>query len=460
MNSGSRIKAGRTAEPFVISERMRVAIVCFFAAVSFAIYFPGKLNPDATLQLSEALSGHFTDGNPPIMAATWRALTLISPGPAPMLALQVALYWTGVWAFWDAVARRPGWRSQLPLLAAVHPLALVTLAAVLRDSAMAASLLASSGLLFRRRALDLPATWGSSVLIGVMLAYAALLRWNAMLGVAPIILYWFRPLWTRPLPTIAGTALLAAASMPLFLFVGHTLLKAAPTHLEVALQLYDVAGIEHYSGDHRPLPIPDGCYNSYYFDSLNSDRCGRLFEKVTGASYFGATDARAREMPAEWRQAIEAHPLAYLRHRITYFNTSTYFIVPPAVICKLAPEYGQCAQPEKSIIINDFIRKNFLYWPCLWLAVGVCLAFRSGGSAGVRALAWSGLLYGAGYLLIGLGSDWRYYLWTELSIAMAAALHFATAEPPERRAGKLLYCVMPVVLVGYLARFLFLFAGW
>lgn len=442
------------------SDAMRIAFVAICAAISFGMYFPGKLEPDSILQLREALNGHFTDGNPPIMAALWRILSFGAPGPAVMLAVHVALYWTGVWACWDAVARKPEWRSFLPLLAALHPLVLVSLGIILRDCAMAVSLLAAFGLLFRRRTLGHPATFAGSVFIGLLLAYAALVRWNGMFAVAPVLLYWARSRWTQPVRVIGVTALLVIAFMPVFLFVSHTLLRAAPTHLEVALQIFDVAGIQHYSGDGRPLALRPGCYTSYYWDSLESAKCGRLFEQVTGATEFGATDARPGAMPAKWVQAIRDHPFAYLRHRISYFNSSTYFIVPPALICKLAPAYGRCELPKQTLIFRDFLRKNFLYWPCVWLAAGAWLALRSRSDPAVRALGWSGVLYGTAYLFIGVGSDWRYHLWTELSVAMAIALHFALAGPSQRRTSEFLWCVAPVVVLGYGARFFFLLSGW
>jgi hypothetical protein len=72
------------------------------------------------------------------------------------------------------------------------------------------------------------------------------------------------------------------------------------------------------------------------------------------------------------------------------------------------------------------------------------------------------MIYGLGYFLIGVATDWRYYLWTTLAIALALALHFASVEEDGRgfkQLKELLLAVAPVVVAGYAARLLFVIAG-
>jgi hypothetical protein len=458
MISRVRIVTARAAT-IESSGLFRAGAVACCALVSFVCYFPGRLTPDSTWQLQQALSGQFTDGNPPIMSALWRVLMGNPPGPAPMLGVQVALYWTGVWALWDAAARRDNWRSFATLLPAFHPLGLVLLGVILKDSAMAAALLAGFGILFRQRVLGRPATWISSTFIGLAFAYAALVRWNGVVAVAPLLIYWLAPAWLRSGRIIAATALLSAISFPVSSFVNHVALRAAPAHLEAALEIFDLAGIEYYSGDQRVLLLRSGCYTPFYWDRLNTERCGRLFEQLTGASEFGATDARPGQLSERWLRAVPRHPIAYAEHRLHHFNDSVYFLVPPALVCRNAPEYPACSQPPSKLIVDDFVKKNFLYWPCVWLAAGAWLVFASGAAAGPRALAWSGMLYGLGYLVVGLGTEWRYHFWTVLAISMAVALHFALDRVTGRQFRKLLLFVAPVAFAGYAARLLFLLAG-
>jgi hypothetical protein len=426
---------------------LRIGIVACCALASFAIYYPGKLSPDSAAQLQEAVSGHFTDWHPPIMAALWRLLTNVASGPAPMLALQVGLYWIGIWAIWDAVARKPGNRAFLPLLAAIHPLILVSLASIQKDVGLAACLTAAFGIMFRQHQLNRRATVAGATVIGLLLVYAALVRWNGMLAVATLLLFWLRPTSLRPVTVIGATALLTAAFIPIASFIDHGLLRASRTHAEAGLQLYDLAGIEHFSGDNRLLGAPAGCYTPFFWDPLASPTCGNLFDQSTRAG--------AQPIAGRWIKAIAAHPLAYALHRLEHFNSSTYFIVPPAHRCVAAPEYFSCDQPKAKLILDDFVKKNFLYWPCIWLAAGAWLLARGRASPAIRALAWSGMIYGLGYLFVGIATDWRYYLWTEFAIAMALALHFAIDKDADRGLEELVIAVLPIALIGYAARLLF-----
>ena len=429
-----------------------MAIVLCFALVSVVLYYPGQLGPDSSSQLQEAIGGNFSDWHPPVMAALWRVLLHVAPGPAPLLVLQVALYWTGVWAFWGAVAEERSWRSFLPLLAAAHPLLLVSLGAIGKDVSLAASLVAVSGLLYRQRALARRANVATGIVVALLLAYAALVRWNGAFAVAPLLLYWGRPAAVRVAPVLLGSAAIALASVPVSSFVNYSLLHASRTQPQASLELFDTAGIVHFSGDRRLLELPDGCYTHFFWDPLNSPRCGRLFDRWT---------APGSPMTARtWITAIVAHPLSYAHHRLDHFNSSTYFLVPPAERCRAAPEYFDCGQSQATLIASDFVKKNPLYWPCLWLAAGAWLLLRRRAAApGIRALAWSGMLYGFAYLVVGVATDWRYYLWTVFAIAMALALDFASGKDNRRAARDLALVLLPLLIAGYAARLIFVAAA-
>jgi hypothetical protein len=431
----------------------RGAIVAIIAFVSFAIYFPGGLPPDAAAQLAQAETGHLTDVHPPIMAALWRILLNVAPGPAPMLAMQVGLYWTGVWSLWDSVASEPKWRGLLPVIAAAHPLALVLLGAVLKDCALATALIAGFGFLFRRRKLHRRGSALETVIVALLFAYAGLVRWNGIFALPPLIFYWIAPNAVRPTRLIAGSVVLLALFAMLSTFVNHHLLRAAPTRVEASLQLFDMAGIEYHSGD-RLLGLRPGCYTPFFWDTLNFARCGHLFERVTGASDFGEADASPGSLTGPWLRAIAAHPLAYAEHRLSYFNDSLYFLVPPAVLCRSVPDYPSCNRPPAGMALGDFIKKNLLYWPCVWLAAAAWLLLRTDAEPGVRALAWSGVWYALGYRIVGVATDWRYHFWTLLAISMAMALHVAQRGLGRRELREFALFVLPVVVAAYAARIL------
>src|SRR5258708_13870483 len=74
------------------------------AALDAYGYWPGIMIDDARWQYQQAVDNAFEDWHPPLMAWIWRRLMIVEPGPAPMLTLQLLLYWArfplaGSWAW-------------------------------------------------------------------------------------------------------------------------------------------------------------------------------------------------------------------------------------------------------------------------------------------------------------------------------------------------------------------------
>jgi hypothetical protein len=75
---------------------LAIGLVAFaFFLVNLISRFPGLPNTDSDLQYAQAISGHFSDWQPPIMAWLWSGLRLIVDGTGPVFALQVFCYWLG-----------------------------------------------------------------------------------------------------------------------------------------------------------------------------------------------------------------------------------------------------------------------------------------------------------------------------------------------------------------------------
>ena len=125
------------------------------------------------------------------------------------------------------------------------------------------------------------------------------------------------------------------------------------------------------------------------------------------------------ERSALWRRAIVAHPVAYLAHRLSHFISSIYFFVPSlsfreSKALELGPS-GRRVITQRDINF-DYLRKNLLFWPVFWLALGVCalallrpVAPLPPTFACARALLCSGLFYSAAYLFVGVATETRYH---------------------------------------------------
>src|SRR5260221_13697898 len=101
-----------TRSPRLLPIVILAIIALGFGLVAYA-YWPGVMIDDARWQYQQAVDNAYEDWHPPLMAWVWRRLAFIVPGPAPMLLLQLLLYWAGIAliAWW---AYRRGWRGAPP----------------------------------------------------------------------------------------------------------------------------------------------------------------------------------------------------------------------------------------------------------------------------------------------------------------------------------------------------------
>ena len=112
----------------------------------------GVMIDDARWQYQQAVDNQFEDWHPPLMAWAWRRLAFIVPGPAPMLLLQLLLYWGGIGliAWWAWRRGQPGLAVAIACAGWV-PAPLALTGTVIKDALMTGFLLVGSGLLLSRQ---------------------------------------------------------------------------------------------------------------------------------------------------------------------------------------------------------------------------------------------------------------------------------------------------------------------
>lgn len=384
----------------MVIHRHPVAIAIFGALLTAVLRWPGALNPDSVRQLEQARSFQFTDWHPPMMALLWS----VWPQPAFMLLLQVGLLWTGLFLIASTVDGK--WRYAI-LAVGFSPIAVHYGGVIQKDSVLAAGMMVAAGCMAKGW------RWAAA---GVAIL-TSFVRVNAGFAVAPLIFRRRRLLWT---PLVA-VALALSVQM-------SARLVAERTDVTKSLPLFDLAGIDHYSGGDR---FPTGCYTPLFWDTLGEERCDRMRWKI--------------EPGKEWLGAIASHPSAYLQHRIAQFNSGTFFLVPIAQQCVEAPDMHACpASPVK-----EWVLKNALFWPCVWLVVGALLLTLNLGRV-ASSICLSGLTYGGAYFFLGVASDFRYFFWTELAVQVALVIAWSKGVPLKV---PLLGGVL-VAAMGYAARFM------
>jgi hypothetical protein len=441
---------------------LAMALVC--AAQAYA-YGPGLMTWDSIRQYGQALSGEFDDWHPPAMEWLWRQLLPIAHGPAPMLAIQLALYWTAfaglvVWAV------RAG-RRRLACafaVAAILPLPVVLMAEIIKDSLMAALLLAASAILVaiptRGRSL-------ARVIALILIVCAATLRFNALPACLPLAIALLPASWRATRMRFGAALLIGAAVIAAALPIANRAVGAKPSGVGLSLVIFDLGGITRFSGVDAfpadddvddPVAVNRHCYKPERWDSYSwwvPDPCPLRFDAMDDLF------KQSGENPYRyWLGAVLTHPIAYAEHRLTHFNINIRFLVHDEVerpvMGQIPPnDWGFRLTPNPLLTWLDrgarWSAHTPLGWPVWWMALAIGLLVIAPGLPSRRLvipLALSGLLYGLGYLPASVACELRYHLWTMLVVLIAALIaagDMAGGAMPARR--RLLIATAPIVLV-------------
>jgi hypothetical protein len=464
------------ASPSAPSRLVAPLVALALCATQLAVIFPGELISDSRDQLHQAISHQYLDWHPPIMAYVWSWLLRINGNPGLLLVLHQSLHWLGFGLIADGFfrVRMPG-RAWLVLAAGAFPVFLFYDREIVKDVGMGSGLVAGFGMIFWFLVQRKSIPWWMLLLSGLCILYGALIRTNAIFAIGPMLLLYFARAREFGLIKIVGCSMLTAlVALPLSNWINHDLIGAKAQDPLRSLQIYDLMGVAVHSGDigvlggrAPPMARIASCYTSYWWDPYSpwgicQDVSNDL--EYVADDLYAVTPYRA-ERSALWRRAILEHPVAYLAHRLSHFNSSIYFFVPSVSYrYSKAPEVrsGERAFAQREIYF-DYLKKNFLFWPVFWLALGVCaLPFLKPSVAAppvivcARALITSGLLYSAAYLFIGVATETRYYYWSIMAIMLGIILaspeiRQQMREHPSRSRLAVAF-VLAVLLTGFAAR--------
>ena len=478
--------------------RARSLPFCVAALVLFGLclwlMWPGLAAYDTIKQYEQAISGHYDDWHPPIMARLW-ALMLAAGGrgTAPMLVLQLGLYWIGFGLFAGALARIGAPRvAAATLFVALSPIVANWLPVIVKDTQMIAALVAATGIVawhrlgdgHLRQAAPLPERegrgeaggrmpWWAAALAGLLLAYAALVRANAVFAVVPFALMlggWggVRRWWARALLLAIATLLVIGISDP----INHRLFGAERSGVSGTLPLFDLVGIAHDA----PLAAPPGltppewaqaeklgCYTPFYWDPFgDATRCGAMGDAILDE------DDGAPPIMRTWIATIAAHPLAYAEHRLAHLD-ATLRIATPADEKSAAAPFRSDANPyalggpATSLTatlktVADAIERTPLGVPAVWLVFLCGIGWTLLGTAPQPArdlglaLAFSGVTMTASFAVVSIASDLRYHLWLIVASGLAVLALAGCRGIARRRLGWTLGVTLLAVVASALAR--------
>jgi MFS family permease len=410
------------------------------ASLTALAYWPGLMTWDAIRQYGQAIDGDFDDWHPPAMEWLWRQLIPIHTGPAPMLILQLALYWGGfaLLAGWALRERRRGLAAALAACGLL-PIAMALMGAVLKDCLMAGALITTTGLLFWS---DDSTRWRWLLRgLGIaLLLFAAMLRFNAFLAALPLFVALLPVAWRSSWLRMTVSAIVATMLLMLALPLANRAIGAESSGVELSLIIFDLGGITEHSGVNvfPPMGVADpvaanhACYSPVKWDPYSfwvDPVCPLGFDPMKAA-----VKAQGIKPYRFWAGAILAHPIAYAEHRLAHFNINTRFLIHdqverPIQVVSAPNDWNYKVTPNPILSAIDWAARASartpLGWPIAWIALAFGILVLSPTLPSRRLivpLALSALLYGLGYGVFSVAAELRYHLWTMIAALIAAVL--------------------------------------
>ncbi|MGN6820478.1 MAG: hypothetical protein ACTHJR_17610 [Sphingomonas sp.] len=417
------------------------------AALMIAAGWPGIAQYDSVEQFGQILSGRYDDWHPPIMARLWSLFHLMGGGAGPMMALQILLFWLGLGLLAAALAKKGARRAAFPVLAiGALPWFAVWQWSVLKDVQMVAAMLAATGVIgwWRLRGVRVP--WIGWVLAGLLLAYASLVRANALFATIPLIVMVLpRGRWFVRLGLVVAGLLAVLALTPL---INADLLGATPSGVQTTEPLFDLAAIAVRTGDSDATGIApaeievlrrEHCVKPYFWDPLGGGACADAVDDL-GSRPVG-------EMYAMLAGAAFRHPIAYAGHRLAHLDRTERWLVGRGLIDSWPPAESQpnrfgLGDPGRAaswfIDATRPLADTPLGWPIVWLVValpGLIEALRRPPASArdlALALLVSAISLEASFAAISIAADLRYHLWPMIAAAVGAVLLWSEARPSRR----------------------------
>jgi hypothetical protein len=286
----------------------------------------------------------------------------------------------------------------------------------------------------------------------VLIGFGVLLRPTAFVAAPLITAYVIWPLrfdWKR-------TALIFLPALALFYglvqVVYYGILDVKREYPQHSLMVFDLGGITHFGGQNRfPVAwnaretalLTSRCYNPDRWDSYwTLEPCRFVMQRLEqpGDRIFGTP-----RLAEPWARAVMADPLAYLRHRLTYFWT--FLASPDTTTLELYQAHDPARTPlaenarfKTLVALHDTLKPTLLFRPGFWLVLAALIfgmATRTRATpSGAFAIGVTGsaIVYVLTFLPFGVAADFRYGYWCVLaSIAAMVPLITAYRERSDAR---------------------------
>lgn len=417
---------------------------CLALFCNFIFFFPGYMSNDSILMYYAARGDVPSDLAPVMLGLIWRVLYQITGQMSSLLFLQLAMLWSSLCLFATYVFKKSKSRkySLMVLAIGILPFVFNISGVIWRDCQMVfALMLATSLILWFKEIKNVWRRVGLFILIILLIMYAAVSRYNAIIAVVPMVF-----LAVRNSGFVKKTyvqVFLAVLSIPLvFIFLLpsiNSLMGATKSNNQPGLLLDDIvrvsdkdvlSSIEMPVGLRASLLKIQDC-------SINTDRL------VDNMGFCADNETRVilyqnyNEFQRVWLQIITSNPFRYIKYKATMY----LYVLFPVKSYIYVWQDGIVANRYNITVKYDFLRvigfayTNFfsrylrmIYEPWFWLVSGLALLYASARKRGIHVLLTntlcvSGVLYILGYIPTGVAPDYRYIYWPVLAIIIAFVLY-------------------------------------
>lgn len=312
--------------PSITQEILPYILLSLFAIGVFFSYWPGFLSPDSTTQLSQAISGNYSDHHPPMMALYWKLWLWWKVGPEPIfLTYQFLLFGSAFLLLNTLKGKSIRWIVPfIPLL----PHILFYSGAIWKDVGFAYTFLFSAMLLVSANFHEKKLPFINILIIWLLLFYGTGVKYQAIF-VLPIMTLWLTLTLLKAKSLVKKISLWLGLWMSI-LFSCQALQKAVVSsvgenHSWQNVKLFDLAGMSvQLDQDLFPEFVKQA--PEYAFDKMkNTYSPYRVDELIVGwapeASLRPGETKEHRDILWDtWFQAIKDHPMAYFAHRFAVWK--------------------------------------------------------------------------------------------------------------------------------------------
>jgi hypothetical protein len=432
-------------------------------------FYPGFMSPDSVTSFTEARQNSFTDISSPVMSYLWRLLDKIVAGPAPMLILQNAVFWSACAVFWHATHKKSFRLGLCLVLFALMPQILSQLPVVWKDVGLGAALFLASALLYLA---DKTKNKVALFVSPLFLFYGYAARLNALPAILPLAI-WSGFIFYRVfeiekkkfLPIFVGLIYFIALSLTVY-FVSGRITEGKTVYPFQQIYLYDLAAIskernealfpeymlkdENFSLEKMKTRYNERSVSDLIFENVPNQGDLSVLKLSSDAEQIGA-------LRQKWLESVSENPVVYLKHRGKVFaqlvGLSSSVTRPfwNLGFSGNPPEFQREENFGASILMKYFglfqrpFPQTFFFRAFLWLLLCGYFLYRAVKNRLkddweiVFVLSTSCLLFTFAYFPTTPSTEFRYLFWSAISSMLVVIFGiYQSVQTDDNLLGKLL----------------------